>query len=260
MSEPGDPRSGLPAPRRYSDREVARILERATELQRAEPSAVNPGGLTLTELTDIAREAGIEPALLRRAASELAAATPARTLAARLAGAPVSIRVERVVVGELPPERFDAIIPRIQQATDGQGTASAVGRTLTWSSQSAENSSSQQVLISSGEGRTLIRWEERFGGLAGGLFGGIVGGAGVGLGVGGGGAIAGILGSAALGIGIPVVALAGSYGLARTIFRRIVRGREAAALEVVDEIAAFVAGMQPGAAARLPEEGTAAPD
>lgn len=260
MSAEGDPGRGLPAPRRYSDREVARILERATELQRAEPSAMNPEGLTLTELTEIAREAGIEPAMLRRAASELAATTPARTLAARLAGAPVSIRVERVVEGELSPERFDAIIPRIQQATDGQGTASAVGRTLTWSSQNTENTTSQQVLISSGEGRTLIRWEERFSGLAGALFGGIVGGAGVGLGVGGGGAIAGILGSAALGVGIPVAALAGSYGLARTLFHRVVRKREAAALEVVDEIAVFVAGMQPNAAARLPEEGTAAPE
>lgn len=255
MRAPGDPRGELPAPRRYGDREVARILERATELQRAEPSAANPEGLTLAELTEIAREAGIEPEMLRRAASELAERTPARTLVARLAGAPVSIRVERVVEGELPPERFDAIIPRIQQATDGQGTASAVGRTLTWSSQNTENTSSQQVLISSGDGRTLIRWEERFGGLAGALFGGIVGGGGVGLGVGAGAALAGMLGSAALGVGIAALAVVGSYGLTRGIFRRIVRGREAAALEVVDEIAAFVAGMQPRTAA-LPTEGT----
>ena len=70
MSEPEGSRTGLPDARRYSDREVARILERATELQRAEPSATNPEGLTLAELTEIAREAGIEPALLRRASAE----------------------------------------------------------------------------------------------------------------------------------------------------------------------------------------------
>lgn len=240
MREPGDPGGASPAPRRYGDREMARILERATELQRAEPSAADPEGLTLAELSEIAREAGIDPELLRRAASEMETKTPASTVAARLAGAPVTIRIERTVEGELPAERFDAIIPRIQQATDGQGTASVVGRTLTWSSQTDGNTTSQQVLVSSREGRTLIRWEERFVGLAGGLFGGIVGGGGAGLGIGMGGAIAGVAGSVALAVGIPIVALGGSYALARTIFTRVVRRREAAVHDVIEEIAAFV--------------------
>ncbi|MFW6040124.1 MAG: hypothetical protein ACOC9N_03510, partial [Gemmatimonadota bacterium] len=135
---------------------MSRILERASELQRAEPSAADPGGLTLTELTEIAREAGIDPELLRRAASELRGRTPAATLGTRLAGAPFSILVERTVDGELPSDRFDALVPRIQRAAKGQGTASAVGRTLTWSSQTSDNTTSQQVLISSGDGQTLI--------------------------------------------------------------------------------------------------------
>jgi len=49
----------LPA-RRYNEKEVARLLKRASELQRSSPAAPNPSGLTLTELEDIAREAGLD--------------------------------------------------------------------------------------------------------------------------------------------------------------------------------------------------------
>ena len=40
----------LPTPRHYSDEEVALILKRATEIQRAEPNIESPTGLTLAEL------------------------------------------------------------------------------------------------------------------------------------------------------------------------------------------------------------------
>jgi hypothetical protein len=228
--------------RRYGDSEVARILKRATELQRAEPSAADPEGLTLAELAEIAREAGIDPNLLRRAAAEVESRQPTNTWAEKLAGAPTRISIERTVPGELAPDRFDAIIPLIQRATEGQGTASAVGKTLTWSSRTENNTAAQQVLVASRDGETLIRVEERFNGLAGGLFGGIVGGVGIGAGVGAGGALAGILGSAFLGITLPLTVIGGSYAGARAIYTRIVRRREAAAVRLVDEIATYAAG------------------
>lgn len=238
MSEPDE---RLPV-KRYGDSEVARILKRATELQRAEPSAADPEGLTLAELAEIAREAGIDPNLLRRAAAEVESRTPTNTLAEKLAGAPMGISIERTVLGELPPDKFDAIIPLIQRATEGQGTASAVGKTLTWSSRTDNNTATQQVLVASRDGETLIRVEEKFNGLAGGLFGGLVGGVGIGAGVGGGGAVAGILGSALLAFTLPVAVIGGSYVGARAIYSRIVRRRESTAVRLVDEIAAYTAG------------------
>ena len=258
MSEVPDGR--LPA-RRYGDKDVARILKRATELQRAEPGATDPGGLTLTELSEIAAEAGIDPRFLQRAAAEVSTRTEASSLAEKLAGAPMSVHIERSVLGELRPDQLDGIIPLIQQATEGQGTASAVGKTLTWSSRTDNNSSAQQVLVASRDGRTLIRVEERFGSVAGGLFGGIVGGVGLGGGLGFGGAIAGIIQSLALGIVLPVSVIGGSYVAARAIYRRVVRSHEAAAMMLIDAIVEYVVaegqltevtGESPGSGPDLP--------
>jgi len=225
-----------PGPRRYSESEVGLILRRATEMQRAQPSAPDPAGLTLSELEDIASEAGIDPELLRRAANELHVLRPP-SLGSRLAGAPMAIEIERIIQGELPRDRLEELVPTIQAATAGQGTASAVGRTLTWSSRTESNTSAQQVLVTVREGQTLIRIEESFGGLAGGLFGGIMGGVGGGVGLGLGGALAGVLGSVAVGIALPVTVLAGSYALARSIFSAQVRRRKAAAHALVERLA-----------------------
>lgn len=227
-------------PRRYSEKEVGLILKRATELQRAEPSVPNPEGLTLGELEEIASEAGIDASLLRRAANELHTLQPTG-LGSRLAGAPIEIVIERTIEGEMPRDRLEELIPVMQSATAGQGTASAVGGTLTWSSRSESNTSSQQVLVSARDGRTLIRVEERLGGLAAGLFGGIMGGVGGGVGFGLGGALGGLAGSVAVGVTLPFVVLVGSYALARAIFSGQVKRREAAAHALMDRLAEHAA-------------------
>jgi hypothetical protein len=235
-------------PRRYSEEEVGLILRRATEIQRAEPAAPDPAGLTLAELEEIAGEAGIDPALLRRAANELHSLRPA-TAGSRLAGAPLAIELERVVDGELPPERLEDLVPTIVAATPGRGTASAVGRSLTWSSQEGSNLTERQVLVSVQDGRTLIRVEEAYGGLAAGWFGGLMGGLGGGVGFGVGGPLTATLG---LGIGLiafPLAAVTGSYFLARAIYAAQVRRRQMAAHDLVDRLAeqveAAVAGARP---------------
>ena len=49
-------------PRLYDEKEVGKLLERATELQREDPvRAAASGGLSLSELEEIAAEAGIDP-------------------------------------------------------------------------------------------------------------------------------------------------------------------------------------------------------
>lgn len=226
-------------PRRYSDKEVALILRRATELQRAEPTAPNPSGLTLHELEEIAVEAGIDPGMLRRAARDVESSPPS-TLGQQLAGAPTMIQLERIVPGEYPADKMDELVPVIQAATAGQGHASSVGKTLTWSSRTDNNTSAQQVLVSANNGETMIRIEERYSGLIGGLFGGIMGGVGGGIGMGVGGALGGALQSVALGLAFPLTFIAGSYWLARKIFAVQVAKRQRRAEALMDELVARV--------------------
>jgi len=227
----------LPGPRRYTEEEVGLILQRATEMQRAEPTALDPAGLTLAELEEIAAEAGIDPGLLRHAANELDVLQPIPTMGSRLAGAPVAIDIERVINGELPHERLEELVTTIQSATAGHGTASAVGRTLTWSSTTGSSITERQVLVSVRDRQTLIRIQENFGGLAASLFGGIMGGVGGGVGFGLGGGLSAALGLGAGLIALPLTTVAGSYFLARAIYKSQVRRRQAAAHALVDRLA-----------------------
>jgi hypothetical protein len=220
--------------RRYSEKEVGLILRRATEFQRSEPSAADPTGLTLSELQEVASEVGIDPAYLRRAAAELETGSGSGPWE-RLLGAPTAFVLERTIPGEFPASRFEELVPLMQVATVGQGTASSVGHTLTWSSRSDTNTSSQQVLVASRGGETLIRIEERLAGFAGGLFGGLMGGGG-GVGIGVGGALGTALGSAALMIAFPVVIIGVSYGAARGFFAAHVRKRRARMQDLMDQL------------------------
>ena len=229
---PGDERSS----RRYSEKEVGLILRRATEFQRSEPSVSDPTGLTLAELEDVASEVGIDPTYLRRAAAELEAGAGSGPWE-RLLGAPIAFVLERTIPGELPESRFEELVPLMHAATVGQGNASAVGKTLTWSSRSDTNTSSQQVLVTCRDGETLIRIEERLAGFAGGLFGGLMGGGGVGVGIGVGGALAGTLIPVAFAIAFPVVIIGASYGAARGFFASHVRKRRARMQDLLDQLA-----------------------
>ena len=233
-----------PAKRRYDESEVSRILERTAELQRAAPTSPSPSGLTLRELEEIAAEAGLEVAHLQRAARELelggAAAGPSG-IGRALAGAPTRLVIERVLPFEASEVGFSRVVPLIQIAAENPGQASQVGSTMTWQSQNPSNPRTLQILISARSGETLLRIEERYGGLAGALFGGIVGG-GSGISIGVGGAIGGALGSLPLGIGLPALMLGGSYLLARKIYTSVVRRRartlEQLAANLVEELSA----------------------
>ena len=229
-------------PRRYSEKEVALLLRRATEIQQTDPASPDSGGLTLAELEDIAAEAGIDVGYLRTAAGELESLGPPSKesmLQEVLAGAPFTIRLEKRIPGQVQDSRLEELVPLIEMATDGHGQASAIGSTLTWSSATAGNTSSQQVLVQSGQGETLVRIEDRVGGLAGALYGGIVGGgSGVGIGVGGAVAGTGVIGLPAfLIVAIPAGIIGSSYMVARAIFTAQVRRRRARMEELMDQIA-----------------------
>jgi hypothetical protein len=219
---------GLPASRRFNEKEVADIIKRASELQQLETTSESSTGMSLAELEQVAREAGLDPALVRRAATDLDTRVTDREPSAFI-GAPTVLVLERTIDGEVPAEEYEPIVLLIQRELGGVGSASTLGRSLVWTMQGVDrrrvSTRTVQVTVTPRNGRTTIRMEEPLGQLAGGLFGGLMGGlgggsSGIAMGIG-----MGVFHSAAVAVGLIGGMVTGSYLLARTIFGRMARGR-----------------------------------
>lgn len=234
----------LPASRRYSDREVRRLLERAAELQYAEGESPDASGMTLTQLEAVAREAGIDVDAVRRAAAELDTdvGDAAGRLAAKLAGSPLAVVLERVLPGEVSSDAFEAVIPMIRSAAGAQGQASQVGRTLSWQAQNSTSARELGVFITSRSGETRIRIEERYTALAGAVFGGGLGGIGGGVGFGVGVGVGAALGSTLMMIGFPVAVIGVTYLGSRALFGGIVGRRRRVLRRLMEELVEALAG------------------
>jgi len=246
MPAPPDPRTSklIPSPtdapitpptattRRFDEREVALIIQRAGELQQKSATAADRGGMSLQELEQIAHEAGLDPAMVRRAALELDDQRSATS--SRLAGAPLRILLERTFPGEISTDDFEGLVAEIRRSMADTGLVSTLGRSVTWSPSptgAGRGGSARRlgVTISLRDGQTILRIEESFGHLAGGLFGGIMGGFGVGMGT----SIAmsagvAILHSALAATGIFAGAVLAAYGGARGIYTVTVNRRRRA--------------------------------
>ncbi|MFW5947469.1 MAG: hypothetical protein ACOCUW_03155 [Gemmatimonadota bacterium] len=229
----------LPAsPRRYTDAEVRKLLERATQLQQTQPAPAEGSGLTLVQLESIAREAGIDVEAVRRAAAELdAGAVGVGHWSSRLAGAPMGVVLVRSLPGEAAEAAVEATIPLIQAAVDAPGQASRVGRTFTWQSRSQTSLRETRVVIRARNGETRIEVRERYSALAGTIFGSGVGGIGIGVGFGVGAGVGTAIGSALMIFGFPIAALGVTWLGSRALYSGIVNRRREALARLVDDLA-----------------------
>jgi len=225
MAEPGK------GDRKFSEEEVALIIKRAAELQQTQQIESEPSNaLTLSEVEQIAREAGIDPKLIRQAAHGLDRPSETSRPSPWL-GAPTRLVFERVIDGEISVDEFEPLINEIRRTLGDNGVPSVLGRTLAWTSsyvggRRRNNGRMVNVNIVSRSGVTTLRVEEELRNLAGGLFGGLVGGGGGGttgisIGVG-----MGAFHSVGLAVAMWVAVAGGFYTLARTIYSNIAIKRE----------------------------------
>jgi len=124
------------AERRFTDQEIGLVLRRAVELEESSPSSGLPSarGLTLGELQDIAREAGIDPGMVSRAVEELEGRRGIEPLS--LFGSSPVKREVRTVPGELSKEAVGELIRIVDEEVAAQGTVTeALGR-IRWTSNS----------------------------------------------------------------------------------------------------------------------------
>lgn len=114
----------------YTERELALILKRASELQGSEePSRMR---YSLAEIQDIAQGAGIDRDTVAAAAAELRRTTQSTPW---LIGGPTRFRADRTADAAVEPGAFADLVDAIRAETGLQGDAKQVFDTLEWTGQ-----------------------------------------------------------------------------------------------------------------------------
>jgi hypothetical protein len=152
----------------YSEKESAQILERAAQLQQSEKELKDTRQMSLGELEHVATEAGLDKALVRRAAAELAARGGAAVGPAAFAGSGL-LAVEAVVMGDADEDTYELVLAEARRALGEIGTADIMGRTLTW------HSDVNSLEVISRDGVTTIRLTEKTVRIAADTFGPMIG-------------------------------------------------------------------------------------
>jgi len=214
--------------RLFDDETAGLVLRRAAEMQHESNVPAHSGdGLSATDLEQIATEAGIDPAFVRRAIVEAQVSSP-ETEYSPVFGEVKTLELVEVLEGEVSPDSQDRMLEEVQRAFADGGTVTRTGRSATWSASRALASSrlsSLVVAITARDGQTEVRITEKLDNLSTSLFVGL-GVAGSAVGVGISGAVGmGEFGSLPLFAAMAVTAVSACYGTARTLYTRSTRKR-----------------------------------
>lgn len=212
----------------FDDETSGQVLRRAAELQHESNVPAHGGdGLSAGDLEQIATEAGIDAAFVRRAIVEAQVSSP-ETRPSPVFGEVKTLEQVEVMEGEVSPDSMDRMLEEVQRAFADGGTVTRTGRSATWSASrtlASSRLSSLVVAITARDGQTEVRITEKLDNLSTALF--------VGLGFGGSAVGVGISGAVGMGeFGNPLVfaamaitAVSGFYGAARTLYTRSTRKR-----------------------------------
>lgn len=149
-------------PRRYTDEEFALILRKAFEFQEQPGTPMPAQGLALSDIQAIAREVGLDPALVERAAAFVA--TSDQGPASVLFGAPTTYQLTYSAAGEVPKEELARLVDVIRQATGHHGAVEEVLGALEW--KTVGQVSQTHVTVRPHEGRTSVHVSADRGGAA----------------------------------------------------------------------------------------------
>jgi len=161
------------APRRFSEREVDAIVRHAAEEQLAHPTAE---GMSLETVRQIARDVGLSPERIERAARRVAVRPPGGTGLAAGSGADALataadlwlgsstlIAADRVVEGEVGTHVYDDVVEEVQATLATVGETDTLGRALHWRTEKPVLGKRRavQVRVLPRDGQTRIHVEER---------------------------------------------------------------------------------------------------
>jgi hypothetical protein len=202
-------------PRTYSEEEAARILERAASLQQGDGAvAGDPRRMSLAELEEAGAEAGIDRALVRRAAVAVdSPVLPARSESNLLA-------VEATLAADLDETDYERLVAAANRHLGEVGNVGRMGQILTW------HTDLNAMQIHARDGVVTIRLTEKTTKLVGDTIGPVVGIGGVAGSVAAGLGAASVFGPWALPVAIPLWLVAMGY-LGWRLYRRALDRRRA---------------------------------
>jgi hypothetical protein len=117
--------------RRYTEEEVAQIIQRAAENQQSTKHQLVPvEGLTLTELQEIGREVGISPELMRAAANALDA--PPQRGSRRWLGLPIGVSRTIELDRRLSESEWERLVVDLRETFDARGSVRSEGSFKQW--------------------------------------------------------------------------------------------------------------------------------
>lgn len=117
--------------RRYNDEEIAEIFQRATEgPQSASLQRAGDDGMTLAELQDIGREAGMSPEAVELAARSLDARPSAAVRS--LLGLPIGVQRSIVLDRRLTEAEWEQLVVELRDVFGARGVVSSSGSFRQW--------------------------------------------------------------------------------------------------------------------------------
>jgi hypothetical protein len=134
--------------RRYSEEEVAEILKQAAELEHSDTSlSRSVDGLTLSELEEIGREAGISPSAVHQAVRRIDKSDQSTR---RLLGLPIGVSRTVELERKLTDDEWDRLVADLRTTFDARGRIRQDGSLRSWS-----NGNLQVLLEPSQSGQRL---------------------------------------------------------------------------------------------------------
>ena len=148
--------------RRFTDQEVALVLQRAAEIEERRSTSAAGRGLTLGELRDIAKEVGLSPDVIDEAV--VAVRTGVRPRGGSLLGASLSNKVVRGVPGRLDEDGLQRLIRVVEDRVEETGTVSEALGTVRWTSvvRGHRFDRTMQVSLSAKDQETQIQVVQRY--------------------------------------------------------------------------------------------------
>jgi hypothetical protein len=114
--------------RRFTDREVAIVLQKASELDEAVDSDA-AGGLSISDLEEIAREVGISASAIQRAVAQL---DRGRRPGPSLSGAPLVRKAAHALPTKLGRDAVADLVRLIDEHADGAGAVTEALGSVRW--------------------------------------------------------------------------------------------------------------------------------